>query len=426
LFAALRLIELGIRPVIIERGKDVSARKKDIARISREQVINPDSNYCFGEGGAGTFSDGKLYTRSKKRGDNRRVLELLCLHGANENILYEAHPHLGTDKLPGIISKVRKSITDSGGLFLLEKRVSDFILDGNEIKGVVISGNEKFSSPFVILATGHSARDIYEICTAHGIDLEQKPFAMGIRVEHPQELIDRAQYHGNPRGQYLPAASYSLVKQIDGRGVYSFCMCPGGFIVPSATIQEEVVVNGMSPSGRNSPFANSGIVVEIKPEDLLKYSKSGELAGIEFQKELEREAWNNGGCTQKAPAQRVTDYVGGTTSGSLPKVSYFPGVTSSPLHNWLPEAIGKRLKDGFRLFNSMIKGFITDEAVILGVESRTSSPVRIPRDPETFQHIKISGLYPCGEGSGYAGGIVSSAVDGMKAAEAIVKRIIKN
>lgn len=425
LFAALRLIELGIRPVIIERGKDVSSRKKDIARISREQVIDPDSNYCFGEGGAGTFSDGKLYTRSKKRGDNRRVLELLCLHGANENILYEAHPHLGTDKLPGIISKIRKSITDSGGLFLLEKRVSDFILEGNEIKGVVVSGNEKYFSPFVILATGHSARDIYDICTAHGIRLEQKPFAMGVRVEHPQELIDRTQYHGNPRGQYLPAASYSLVKQIDGRGVYSFCMCPGGFIVPSATLQEEVVVNGMSPSGRNSPYANSGIVVEIRPEDLLKFSTSGELAGLEFQKELEREAWKNGGHTQRAPAQRVTDYVGGTISGSLPKVSYFPGVTSSPLHNWLPKAIGRRLKEGFRLFDSMMKGFITDEAVILGVESRTSSPVRVPRDPKTLQHIKISGLYPCGEGSGYSGGIVSSAVDGIKTAEAIANRMVR-
>jgi len=425
LFAALRLIELGIRPVIIERGKDVSARKKDIARISREQVIDPDSNYCFGEGGAGTFSDGKLYTRSKKRGDNRRVLELLCLHGANENILYEAHPHLGTDKLPGIISNVRKSITGSGGLFLLEKRVSDFILDGNKIKGVVVSGNEKYFSPFLILSSGHSARDIYHICKANGIDIEQKPFAMGIRVEHPQELIDRAQYHGNPRGQYLPAASYSLVKQIDGRGVYSFCMCPGGFIVPSATTQEEVVVNGMSPSGRNSPYANSGIVVEIKPEDLLKFSKSGELAGLEFQKELEREAWKNGGYTQKAPAQRLTDFVGGTTSESLPKVSYFPGVTSSPLHNWLPKEIGRRLRDGFRLFDSVMKGFITDEAVVLGVESRTSSPVRIPRDHETLQHIKISGLYPCGEGSGYSGGIVSSAVDGMKAAEAIVNKMVR-
>ncbi len=421
LFAALRLIELGIRPVIIERGKDVSSRKKDIARISREQVIDPDSNYCFGEGGAGTFSDGKLYTRSKKRGDNRRVLELLCLHGANENILYEAHPHLGTDKLPGIISQVRKSITGSGGLFLPEKRVIDFVMDGKEIKGVVVSGNEKYLSQYVILATGHSARDIYDICLANGIDLEQKAFAMGVRIEHPQELIDRTRYHGNQRGQYLPAASYSLVKQIDGRGVYSFCMCPGGFIVPSATAQEEVVVNGMSPSGRNSPYANSGIVVEIKPEDLLKFSMSGELAGLEFQKELEREAWKNGGHTQRAPAQRVTDYVGGKTSGSLPKVSYFPGVTSSPLHSWLPKSIGRRLKDGFRLFDTMMKGFITDEAVILGVESRTSSPVRIPRNPETLQHIKISGLYPCGEGSGYAGGIVSSAVDGMKAAEAIAK-----
>ncbi|HBC77938.1 MAG TPA: FAD-binding protein [Bacteroidales bacterium] len=426
LFAALRLIELGRRPVIIERGKDVSARKKDIARISREQIINPDSNYCFGEGGAGTFSDGKLYTRSKKRGDNRRVLELLCLHGANENILYEAHPHLGTDKLPGIISNVRKSITGSGGLFLLEKRISEFILDGNKIKGVVVSGNEKHFSPFLILATGHSARDIYGICKANGIGLEQKSFAMGVRVEHPQELIDRAQYHGNARGKYLPAASYSLVKQIDGRGVYSFCMCPGGFIVPSATCQEEIVVNGMSPSGRNAPYANSGIVVEIRPEDLIKYSKSGVLAGLEFQKELEIEAWKNGGCTQKAPAQRISDYIGRKNSGSLPKVSYFPGVTSSPLHEWLPQAIGNRLRDGFRLFDSMVKGFITGEAVILGVESRTSSPVRIPRDPETFEHIGIAGLYPCGEGSGYAGGIVSSAVDGMKAAEAIVKKMEEN
>jgi uncharacterized FAD-dependent dehydrogenase len=423
LFAALRLTELGIRPVIIERGRDVSSRKKDIAKISREHIVDPDSNYCFGEGGAGTYTDGKLYTRSKKRGDNTRVLELLCLHGANENILYEAHPHLGTDKLPGIISNIRRSILDAGGLFLLEKRVTDFIIGGEAIKGVVVSENEKFQSPFVILATGHSARDIYSICRNRKVDFEMKPFAMGVRVEHPQELIDRTQYHGNPRGQYLPAASYSLVKQIDGRGVYSFCMCPGGFIVPSATSQEEVVVNGMSPSERNSPYANSGIVVEIRPEDLLKFSKSGELAGLEFQKELEREAWKNGGHTQMAPAQRLSDFVNGATSGSLPKVSYFPGVTSSPLHNWLPKAIGRRLRDGFRLFDSMMKGFITDEAVILGVESRTSSPVRITRDPDTLQHIKISGLYPCGEGSGYAGGIVSSAVDGMKAAEAVAKKI---
>jgi uncharacterized FAD-dependent dehydrogenase len=322
LFAALRLIELGLRPVIIERGRDVSARKIDIAKISREQIVNPDSNYCFGEGGAGTYSDGKLYTRSKKRGDNIRVLELLCLHGANENIMYEAHPHLGTDKLPGIISEIRKTILSAGGLFILEKKVTDFLIEGNILKGVVTSDNEKFLSPYVILATGHSARDIYDICKNRGVELGMKSFAMGVRVEHPQELIDRIQYHGNSRGDFLPASSYNLAKQIDGRGVYSFCMCPGGFIVPSATAQEEVVVNGMSPSGRNSPYANSGIVVEIRPEDLTKYSSSGEMAGIEFQKELEREAWKNGGHTQRAPAQRLADFVAGENSESLPKVSY--------------------------------------------------------------------------------------------------------
>jgi hypothetical protein len=419
LFAALRLIELGLRPLILERGKDVSSRKIDIARISREQLVNPDSNYCFGEGGAGTYSDGKLYTRSKKRGDNLRVQELLCLHGANENIMYEAHPHLGTDKLPGIISNIRKSILDAGGLFLMENKVTDFIIEGNSIKGVITSDNKKFKSDFVILATGHSARDIYGICLNRGVELEMKPFAMGVRVEHPQELIDKIQYHGSNRGEFLPAASYNLAKQVDGRGVYSFCMCPGGFIVPSATSQEEIVVNGMSPSGRNSPYANSGIVVEIKTEDLLKYSSSGVLAGIEFQKELERDAWKNGGHTQHAPAQRLADFVAGESSATLPKVSYFPGVTSSPLHSWLPKSIGRRLRDGLRLFGHLMNGYLTNEAVILGVESRTSSPVRIPRDPEKMHHIRISGLYPCGEGSGYAGGIVSSAVDGMRAAEAI-------
>lgn len=423
LFAALRLIELGIRPVIIERGRDVSSRKKDIAKISREQTVDPDSNYCFGEGGAGTYSDGKLYTRSKKRGDNTRVLELLCLHGANENILYEAHPHLGTDKLPGIISDIRKSILDSGGLFILEKKVTDFLIEGDVIKGVVTSDGEKFLSPYVILATGHSARDIYDICKNRHIELEMKQFAMGVRVEHPQELIDRIQYHGNSRGEFLPAASYNLARQVDGRGVYSFCMCPGGFIVPSATSQEEVVVNGMSPSGRNSPYANSGIVVEIRPEDLIKYSSSGEMAGVEFQKELEREAWKNGGHTQRAPAQRLADFVSGETSGALPKVSYFPGVTSSPLHNWLPKSIGRRLRDGFRLFGHVMNGYLTNEAVVLGVESRTSSPVRIPRDSEKMHHLRVNGLYPCGEGSGYAGGIVSSAVDGMRAAEAIALKM---
>ncbi|HPT21522.1 MAG TPA: NAD(P)/FAD-dependent oxidoreductase [Bacteroidales bacterium] len=423
LFAALRLIELGIRPVIIERGRDISSRKKDIARISREQIINPDSNYCFGEGGAGTFSDGKLYTRSKKRGDNSRVLELFCLHGANENILYEAHPHLGTDKLPAIISRIRKSIIEAGGQFILEKKVTDLLLEGDKIKGVATSDNETFLSSYVILATGHSARDIYDICYRRGIELEMKPFAMGVRVEHPQEMIDMIQYHGNSREEFLPAAAYNVVKQVDGRGVYSFCMCPGGFIVPSATSQEEVVVNGMSPSGRNSPYANSGIVVEIRPEDLVKYSSFGELAGLEFQKELEREAWKNGGHTQQAPAQRLADFVSGKASSSLPKVSYFPGVTSSPLHNWLPKAIGRRLRDGFRMFGQVMNGYLSNEAVVLGVESRTSSPVRIPRDPDKLFHVRVRGLYPCGEGSGYAGGIVSSAVDGVRAAEAIALSI---
>jgi uncharacterized protein len=423
LFAALRMTELGICPVILERGRDVSSRKIDIAKISREQLVNPNSNYCFGEGGAGTYSDGKLYTRSKKRGDNQRVLELLCLHGANQNIMYEAHPHLGTDKLPAIISNIRKSITDAGGKFMLERKVTDLILEGDAIKGVVTTGNNIFRSDYVVLATGHSARDIYDICQTRGINLEMKSFAVGVRVEHPQELIDKIQYHGNSRGEFLPVASYNLAKQVDGRGVYSFCMCPGGFIVPSATAQEEIVVNGMSPSGRNSPYANSGIVVEVKPEDLVKYSKSGELSGIEFQKDIEREAWKNGGHTQHAPAQRLSDFVSGEYSATLPKVSYFPGVTSSPLHNWLPKAIGRRLRDGFRLFGQLMNGYITNEAVVLGVESRTSSPVRIPRDPEKLHHIRISGLYPCGDGSGYAGGIVSSAVDGMRAAEAIAQKI---
>jgi uncharacterized FAD-dependent dehydrogenase len=422
LFAALRLIELGFRPVIIERGKDVSARKRDIARISREHIVDPDSNYCFGEGGAGTFSDGKLYTRSKKRGDNSRVLELLHFHGANENILYEAHPHLGTDKLPGIISNIRKSILDAGGLILFEKRITSILTDNNSIKGVLIAGGEKIISPCLILATGHSARDIYEICRSERIVMEMKSFAVGVRVEHPQELIDTIQYHGNRRGDYLPAAAYSLVRQVDGRGVYSFCMCPGGFIVPSATSQEEVVVNGMSPSGRNSPYANSGIVVEIRPEDLLNYSQYDELAGLQFQRELEQAAWERGGRTQRAPAQRLMDFVNGKISAVLPKVSYFPGVTSSDFNGWLPGPVGSRLREGFRQFGSLMKGFLTNEAVVLGVESRTSSPVRIPRNPETMESISTGGLFPCGEGSGYAGGIVSSAVDGMKAAEAVALR----
>ncbi len=418
LFAALRLIELGMRPVILERGKDVSARKRDIAKISREQIVDPDSNYCFGEGGAGTFSDGKLYTRSKKRGDNSRVLELLTLHGANKNILYEAHPHLGTDKLPGIISGIRGSITDAGGIFLFEKKVTDLIIEGDSIKGVIVAKDENYRADAVVLATGHSSRDIYELLHRRGIELEQKPFAAGVRVEHPQELIDRIQYHGKGRGEFLPAASYNVVKQVDGRGVYSFCMCPGGFIVPSATKQEEVVVNGMSPSERNSPYANSGIVVELRPEDFKKYSTKEELAGIYFQEDIEHLAWEQGGETQRAPAQRLSDFVNASFSSTLPKSSYFPGITSSPIHEWLPPMVGERLRQGFRLFGSVMKGYLTNEAAVTAVESRTSSPIRIPRS-QTFEHVRIKGLYPCGEGSGYAGGIVSSAVDGMRAAEAI-------
>ncbi len=419
LFAALRLIELGIKPVIIERGRDVSSRKRDIAKISREHIVDPDSNYCFGEGGAGTFSDGKLYTRSKKRGDNRRILELLCLHGADEGILYEAHPHLGTDKLPGIIKSIRRTIIENGGVILFETRMTDLIIENGFVKGIIANGNEKYFSQSVILSTGHSARDIYSVLHRNGIQLEQKSFAMGVRVEHPQDLIDSIQYHGSPRGSFLPAASYSLVRQVDNRGVYSFCMCPGGFIVPASTSQVEVVVNGMSPSGRNSPFANSGIVAEIRPEDLAEYSQFGVLAGLKFQMELERLAWEHSGRTQLAPAQRLTDFLKGKASDSLPRLSYFPGAVSSPMHDWLPAIIGEKLRKGFAEFGKMMRGFITEEAVILGVESRTSSPVRIPRNTVTFEHISLRGLYPCGEGSGYSGGIVSSAVDGVKAAEAV-------
>ncbi len=422
LFAALRLIELGLKPVIIERGRDISPRKRDIAGITRNQIVDPDSNYCFGIGGAGTFSDGKLYTRSKKRGDNSRVLELLVFHGAPENILYESHPHLGTDKLPAIINNIRNSIIDAGGIILLEKRVTDLLTDGKQIKGLNVSGSEKYFSSDVILATGHSSTDIYNILNDNKIRLEVKPFAMGVRVEHPQELIDRIQYHGNSRGEFLPAASYNLVRQVEGRGVYSFCMCPGGFIVPSATAQEEIVVNGMSPSGRNSPYANSGIVVEIRPEDSAAYSGSGVMSGLLFRKELERNAWIEGGRTQRAPAQRLIDFVNGRVSSSLPKASYFPGITSSPIHEWLPDFIAGRLRAGFRQFGNIMKGYLTNDAVVLGVESRTSSPVRIPRNPDTLEHVEISGLYPCGEGAGYAGGIVSSAVDGMLAAEALARK----
>lgn len=422
LFAALRLIELGLRPVILERGKDVSTRKVDLALISREHVVNPDSNYCFGEGGAGTYSDGKLYTRSKKRGNNRSVIELLHTFGADEKILYEAHPHIGTDRLPGIIRKIRETILECGGQFLMNTRVTDLVLSDGKIVGVK-AGDDVYRSESVILATGHSARDVYYMLDNLGVAMELKPFAMGVRVEHPQESIDRIQYHGKVRGEYLPAASYTLARQVNGRGVYSFCMCPGGFIVPAATGPEEIVVNGMSPSHRNSVWANAGLVTEIRPGDLGRYTDFGALAGLKFQEEVERMAWEQGGRRQTAPAQRLSDFVNGRTSGTLPACSYFPGIVSSPLHEWLPELVGSALNEGIREFGRIMKGFLTNEAVIVGVESRSSSPLRIPRDAETLQHIEVTGLYPCGEGSGYAGGIVSSAVDGVRVAEAIASRL---
>lgn len=419
LFAALQLIELGIKPVILERGRAVSERKRDVAVISRKHIVNPDSNYCFGEGGAGTFSDGKLYTRSKKRGDNRRVLELLVLHGADPAIMYEAHPHLGTDRLPGIITAIRKSITDAGGEVLFGSRISDLMIERGSFRGVVVNGNEVIRASELIVATGHSARDMFSILHAAGVQLAFKPFAMGVRAEHPQELIDRIQYHGRPRGDYLPAAAYNLaVQSPDGRGVWSFCMCPGGFMVPSATSPGEVVVNGMSPSGRNSRWANSGVVTGITAEDAAGFD-SGPLAGMDYQMHLETMAWKEGGMTQRAPAQRLADFIEGKASATLPASSYFPGVTSSPLHEWMPEALVSRLRYGLAEFGRRMKGYVTNEALVAAVESRTSSPVRIIRDPELLNALNIKGLYPAGEGSGYAGGIVSSAVDGMLTAQVL-------
>lgn len=423
LFAALRLIELGFKPIVIERGKSVSHRKRDIAMLNREHQLNPDSNYAFGEGGAGTFSDGKLYTRSKKRGDYRRILQALVDHGADPAILYEAHPHIGTNRLPGIITRIRETILQHGGEVLFSSRVTEIILDSGQAVGVKLADGQRINGKAVILATGHSARDIYHMLHNQSIALEAKPFAMGVRVEHPQALIDAIQYHGIPRSEYLPAAAYSLVHQVEGRGVYSFCMCPGGFIVPAATGTDEVVVNGMSPSDRNSRWANSGIVVEIRLDDLAGYAQHGIFAGLEFQAELERLAKQHGGYGVQAPAQRLVDFVEGRFSSNLPACSYHPGLNSSEMHLWLPEHIGFRLREGFRAFGKKMKGFLTNDAVILGVESRTSSPIRIPRDPETLQHIQVKGLFPSGEGAGYAGGIVSSALDGSIVADAVSRYV---
>lgn len=423
LFAALRLIERGLKPVILERGKEVRGRRRDIADINRKQIVNPESNYCFGEGGAGTFSDGKLYTRSKKRGNVKRILEVLKYHGADEKIVYDAHPHIGTNKLPGIIQNIRQTIIDAGGEIHFETKLVEFVIKDHRITDIITSKGDKIAAQAVVLATGHSARDIYQLLNDKGILIEQKPFAMGVRVEHPQELIDSIQYHCRVRSEYLPAAPYNLASQVDERGVYSFCMCPGGFIVPSATEPGQVVVNGMSPSSRNSKYANSGIVVEIKNEDTIEFADFGALAGMKYQEKLEQMAFQNGGGGQIAPAQRLHDFVNKKLSADLPKTSYHPGTNSSPMHFWLPESIGPRLRKGFKDFGKKMHGYLTNEALILGVESRSSSPVRIPRDKEKLHHVQITNLYPVGEGAGYAGGIVSSAMDGENSAEVLAKLV---
>lgn len=423
LFAALRLIELGIKPIVLERGKDVRARFHDLAAINKKHIVNPESNYCFGEGGAGTYSDGKLYTRATKRGDVRRVLEVLARHGASEEILYDAHPHIGTNKLPRLVQALRETIIEHGGEVRFDTRVDDFIIENGKIKGVLTQYGEQVLGTGIILATGHSARDIFYLLHHRGILIEAKPFAMGVRIEHQQSLVDQIQYHGRPRGEYLPAAVYSLVSQVNyenkQRGVFSFCMCPGGFIVPAATAPGEIVVNGMSPSRRNGTYANSGMVVSIIEEDLAPFAHHGPLAGLEMQKSLEQAAWEWGGRTQSAPAQRMADFVNGRDSQSTLPTSYFPGLTAAPLHKLLPAPLRYRLQMGFQDFGKKMRGFLTNEAQIVGVESRTSSPVRIPRDPQTLSHPQFRNLFPCGEGAGYAGGIVSAAIDGERCAEAL-------
>ena len=419
LFAALRLIELGLRPVILERGRDVSARKVDIAQINRNGDVDPDSNYAFGEGGAGTFSDGKLFTRSKKRGDYNKALQTLVFHGATPEILYDAHPHIGTDKLPRIIQRIRQTILDAGGGFVFNSRVTDLEIKGGRVRGVWC-GATLVEGAAVVLATGHSARDIYELLHRKGVRLEAKAFAMGVRIEHPQALIDSIQYHCETRGEYLPAAAYSLVSQENGRGVYSFCRCPGGFIVPAMTDAAQSVVNGMSPSGRTSPYANSGLVTEVRPADFEHLrAEWGELAGLKFQQQFEELARRHGGDRQIAPAQRVADFVAGRASASLARTSYIPGIVPSRLDRWMPGFIAQGLRQGLATFGRRMRGFVTNEAVVVGVESRTSSPVRIPRDPATLMHPEAAGLFPAGEGAGYAGGIISAALDGERIAEAV-------
>ncbi|KAF2510835.1 FAD-dependent oxidoreductase [Flavobacterium zhairuonense] len=423
LFAALQLIELGLKPIVLERGKDVRGRRRDLKAINREHIVNEDSNYCFGEGGAGTYSDGKLYTRSKKRGDVTRILELLVAFGASEDILVEAHPHIGTNKLPKIIEDIRNKIREFGGQVLFETRVSDILVKNNEVEGIVTQNGDKILANKLILATGHSARDIFELLDKKKIFIEAKPFALGVRAEHSQELIDSIQYSCDFRGEHLPPAPYSIVKQVNGRGMYSFCMCPGGVIAPCATSPGEVVTNGWSPSKRDQSTANSGIVVELKLEDFKPFAKFGALAGMEFQKSIEQKAWHLAGQTQKAPAQRMIDFTKSKVSADIPKTSYVPGTTSVELGQVFPGFLTQIMRQGFQEFGKSMRGYLTNEAILHAPESRTSSPVRIPRDPMTLEHLQIKGLYPCGEGAGYAGGIISAAIDGEKCALMIAEAL---
>lgn len=419
LFAALRCIELGKKPIVLERGKDVKARRRDLKKLNIEHLVNEDSNYCFGEGGAGTYSDGKLYTRSKKKGDVKRILQLLVAFGATKQILVEAHPHIGTNKLPPIIQTITKTILEFGGEVHFESRITDIELKNKEITGVVLQNGDRIRARKVILATGHSARDIFSLLHRKNITIEAKSFALGVRVEHSQALIDKIQYSCTTRSEFLPPSPYSLVKQVHGRGVYSFCMCPGGIIAPCATAPGEVVTNGWSPSKRNQPSANSGIVVEVRPEDFRHFGDSP-LSALNFQRSVEQKAWSAGGKTQTAPAQRMVDFSEGKLSSHLPITSYKPGIVSVELEHVLPDFIYKALQIGFREFNKSMKGYFTNEAIVHATESRTSSPVRIPRNPKTLEHVQINGLYPCGEGAGYAGGIISAAIDGQNCAEQAV------
>jgi hypothetical protein len=423
LFAALRLITLGFKPIVLERGKDVRSRRRDLAAMNKEGIVDPESNYCFGEGGAGTYSDGKLYTRSTKRGNVLRILQLFHYFGAEQDILYEAHPHIGTNKLPQIIIAMRKQIVECGGDVLFEKKLTDILLDGDTITGVRTADDNKIDCRAVILATGHSARDIFTLLHNKGIAVECKPFALGVRIEHPQLLIDRSQYHCTVRDPFLPPASYSLVAQENGRGVFSFCMCPGGIIAPAATAPGEIVVNGWSPSKRNNPYANSGTVVAVDERDFAAYKFTGPLAAMQYQQIVEQKAYIAGGGKLVAPAQRMTDFVDGKISNTLPDCSYLPGIHSSAIKDVLPTEISAALKKAVVDFGKKMKGYFTNEAVLVATESRTSSPVRIPRDKETLQHIQIRGLFPCAEGAGYAGGIVSAAIDGERCAEAAVKSL---